>query len=213
MIPSRAFEGRMVAVFGLARTGLGAIRSLIAGGATVIAWDDNNTARDAGAAAGATIKPWREWVWEDITALVLSPGVPLTHPRPHEVVSHAHAAHVPVIGDVELFAREMRPQLDAPGRAPVIAITGTNGKSTTTALIGHILSACGFEPQVGGNIANRYWNWRRQLPRQSMCWRCPASRSICRPVWCRMSASCRISPPTISTATARWTITPRSRRG
>src|ERR1700744_1611335 len=137
MIPSRAFAGRTVAIFGLARTGLGAVRALVAGGATVIAWDDNSTARDLGGQEGAELMPWREWPWEKIDALVLSPGVPLTHPKPHGVVEHANAARVPVIGDVDLFAREIT------GKAPVIAITGTNGKSTTTALIGHILTACG----------------------------------------------------------------------
>ena len=154
MIASHAFAGRTVAVFGLARTGLGAVRSLSAGAAHVIAWDDNSAARDQGSLAGAQIMPWREWPWESIAALVLSPGVPLTHPRPHEVVIHAKAANVPVIGDVELFAREIRPDAAKPGRAPVIAITGTNGKSTTTALVGHILNATGFDAQIGGNIGN-----------------------------------------------------------
>ena len=154
MIPSRAFANRTVAVFGLARTGLGAVRSLVAGGTRVIAWDDNSTARDLGGQEGAEIMPWREWPWESIAALVLSPGVPLTHPVPHGVVVHANQAKVPVIGDVELFAREIRPDSNAPGKAPVIAITGTNGKSTTTALVGHILKACGFDAQIGGNIGN-----------------------------------------------------------
>jgi UDP-N-acetylmuramoylalanine--D-glutamate ligase len=152
MIGSHSFAGRTVAIFGLARTGLGAAASLKAGGAHILAWDDNSMARDAGGLAGAEIMPWREWPWESIAALILSPGVPLTHPRPHEVVAHARAANVPVIGDVELFAREIRPDAAAPGRAPVIAITGTNGKSTTTALVGHILSAAGFDAQIGGNI-------------------------------------------------------------
>ena len=80
--------------------------------------------------------------------------MPLTHPKPHEVVAHAKAAKVEIIGDVELFAREIRTEADRPGRAPVIAITGTNGKSTTTALIGHILAAAGFDAQIGGNIGN-----------------------------------------------------------
>jgi UDP-N-acetylmuramoylalanine--D-glutamate ligase len=154
MIAARSFSGRTVAVFGLARTGLGAVRSLIAGSAQVIAWDDNSAARDLGGVEGAEIMPWREWPWESIAALVLSPGIPFTHPRPHEVVNHASAAGVAVIGDVELFAREIRPDAAKPGRAPVIAITGTNGKSTTTALVGHILSAAGFDAQVGGNIGN-----------------------------------------------------------
>ena len=152
MIPSRAFANKTVAIFGLARTGLGAVRALVAGGTRVIAWDDSSTARDLGGQEGAELMPWREWPWEDITALVLSPGVPLTHPAPHGVVEHANRARVPVIGDVELFAHEIRPQADQPGKAPVIAITGTNGKSTTTALVGHILNQCGFSAQIGGNI-------------------------------------------------------------
>jgi UDP-N-acetylmuramoylalanine--D-glutamate ligase len=152
MIVSHAFAGKRVAVFGLARTGLSSVLSLKAGGADVLAWDDNATARDLGSQAGADITPWREWGWSGIAALVLSPGVPLTHPNPHEVVLHAQRAGVPVIGDVELFAREIRPDASKPGRAPVIAITGTNGKSTTTALIGHVLAANGFDAQVGGNI-------------------------------------------------------------
>jgi UDP-N-acetylmuramoylalanine--D-glutamate ligase len=152
MIAAKAFANKTVAVFGLARTGLGAVRSLVAGGTTVIAWDDSSTARDLGGQEGAEIMPWREWPWEKITALVLSPGVPLTHPRPHGVVEHANSAKVPVIGDVELFAREIRPNSDLPGKSPVIAITGTNGKSTTTALVGHILTQCGFDAQIGGNI-------------------------------------------------------------
>jgi len=152
MIAAHSFSGRTVAVFGLARTGLGAVKSLIAGGAQVIGWDDNSAARDAGGAEGAEIVPWREWPWEKIAALILSPGVPFTHPRPHEVVSHAQQAGVAAMGDVELFAREIRADAAKPGRAPVIAITGTNGKSTTTALVGHILSAAGFDAQIGGNI-------------------------------------------------------------
>src|SRR6201986_4635325 len=152
MIAARAFANKTVAVFGLARTGLGAVRSLVAGGARVIAWDDNSTARDLGGQEGAELMPWREWPWETISALVLSPGVPLTHPKPHGVVEHANRARVRVIGDVELFAREIRPNPELPGKAPVIAITGTNGKSTTTALVGHILKECGFDAQIGGNI-------------------------------------------------------------
>jgi UDP-N-acetylmuramoylalanine--D-glutamate ligase len=152
MIPSRFFADKTVAIFGLARTGLGAVRALVAGGTKVIAWDDSSTARDLGGQEGAELMPWREWPWESIAALILSPGVPLTHPAPHGVVEHANRARVPVIGDVELFAREIRPQSDQPGKAPVIAITGTNGKSTTTALVGHILNQCGFSAQIGGNI-------------------------------------------------------------
>jgi len=152
MIPSRAFANRTVAIFGLARTGLGAVRALVAGGTRVIAWDDDSNARDLGGQEGAELMPWREWPWENIAALILSPGVPLTHPRPHGVVEHANRANVRIIGDVELFAHEIRPDPNGTAKAPVIAITGTNGKSTTTALVGHILNACGFDAQIGGNI-------------------------------------------------------------
>jgi len=154
MIPSRYYANKTVAIFGLARTGLGAVRALVAGGTKVIAWDDSSKARDLGGQQGAELMPWREWPWESIAALVLSPGVPLTHPAPHGVVEHANRAGVPVIGDVELFAHEVRTAADQPGKAPVIAITGTNGKSTTTALVGHILNRCGFNAQIGGNIGN-----------------------------------------------------------
>jgi len=152
VIPAHSFANKQVAVFGLARTGLACVRALKAGGAEVVAWDDKVASRDAASADGARVLPWRDWPWDKIAALVLSPGVPLTHPRPHEIVTKAKEACVAVIGDLELFAREIRPDGAAPGRAPVIAVTGTNGKSTTTALIGHVLESCGFDAQVGGNI-------------------------------------------------------------
>jgi UDP-N-acetylmuramoylalanine--D-glutamate ligase len=145
VIAVHVFAGKTVAVFGLARSGLSAVRALQAGGAEVFAWDDKDSLREAARAAGAATAPWRDWPWEKLAALILSPGVPLTHPKPHEVVARARAAGVEVIGDIELFARAMT-------SAPLIAITGTNGKSTTTALIGHILTQCGFDAQVGGNI-------------------------------------------------------------
>ena len=152
MIAARSFEHADVGVFGLARSGLSSVRSLLAGGAHVFAWDDRDEARKEAAGEGATIAHWSKWPWDKLKALVLSPGVPLTHPAPHDVVVKARSAGVEVIGDMELFAREIGADLLVPGRAPVIAVTGTNGKSTTTALIGHILSACGFDVQVGGNI-------------------------------------------------------------
>lgn len=152
MIAARSFAHQDVGVFGLARSGLASVRALKAGGARIYAWDDKESARVAAEAAGATVLPWRDWPWEKIKALILSPGVPLTHPAPHDIVAKARASNAEVIGDVELFAREVRPYAKAPGRAPVIAITGTNGKSTTTALVGHILNSCGFDAQIGGNI-------------------------------------------------------------
>ncbi|HXC53735.1 MAG TPA: UDP-N-acetylmuramoyl-L-alanine--D-glutamate ligase [Rhizomicrobium sp.] len=152
MIAARAFEKRDVGVFGLARTGLASIKALRAGGARVYAWDDRDEARRLAAAEGAIVTPFTEWPWDKLAALVLSPGVPLTHPAPHDIVLKAKAAGVAAIGDMELFAREIGADPAVPGRAPVIAVTGTNGKSTTTALIGHILAAGGFDVQVGGNI-------------------------------------------------------------
>ncbi len=152
MIAVRSFVNSDVAVFGLARSGLAAIAALKAGGARVTAWDDREGPRAEADALGARVAPIAEWNWQRLSALVLSPGIPLTHPAPHPVVARAHAAGVEVIGDMELFAREIRPSAGQPARAPVIAVTGTNGKSTTTALIGHILSACGFAAEIGGNI-------------------------------------------------------------
>src|SRR5206468_9528599 len=145
-------HGKSVGVFGLARSGLSAIESVIAGGAEVFAWDDRETGRSAAAHTAAVLEPWERWPWDRIAALILSPGVPLTHPEPHPIVKRAQAAGAEVIGDIELFARTIRPFHAAHGVAPIVAITGTNGKSTTTALIGHVLKACGFDAQMGGNI-------------------------------------------------------------
>lgn len=152
MIPARTFTHKDVAVFGLARSGVSAVRALVAGGARVVAWDDNPERCAAAREQGATVLAVNEWPWERIAAVILSPGVPLTHPSPHSVVTAGREAGVEIIGDVELFAREIRAERAQPGRAPVIAVTGTNGKSTTTALIGHILSSCGYSAEVGGNI-------------------------------------------------------------
>lgn len=152
MIETNAFAKADVAVFGLARSGLPSVKTLVRGDARVFAWDDNEANREAARAEGAVIKPYAEWPWAKLKALVLSPGVPLTHPEPHAVVLAAKDANVEIIGDVEIFAREIRTDRNEDGGAPVIAITGTNGKSTTTALIGHILSQCGFTAEIGGNI-------------------------------------------------------------
>jgi UDP-N-acetylmuramoylalanine--D-glutamate ligase len=152
MIEAASFKGKSVGVFGLARSGLSSVRALKSGGATVFAWDDKDAARLAAAKEGATLEPWERWPWAEIKAVIVSPGIPLTHPEPHAIVRHAKSVSAEVIGDIELFARAIRPDRNAKGKAPVIAITGTNGKSTTTALIGHILQGCGFDAQVGGNI-------------------------------------------------------------
>src|ERR1700742_5031013 len=152
MIAARSFAHQDVGVFGLARSGIASVRALKAGGARVFAWDDKESARIAAEAEGATVLPWRDWPWAKIKALILSPGVPLTHPAPHDIVVKARASDAEVIGDIELFAREIRPDAAFRGSAPVIAITGTDFKSTTTALTGHILNSCGFDAKIGGNI-------------------------------------------------------------
>ncbi len=151
MIPAPGFEGRRVAVFGLGRSGITAARALQAGGAVPILWDDGVSGRMQAEAEGFVVEDLTRADWSSFAALVLSPGAPLTHPKPHWTVERAHQAGVPVIGDVELFARA----LDAlpPGRRPrVVAITGTNGKSTTTALIGWVLKSAGLTVHIGGNI-------------------------------------------------------------
>jgi UDP-N-acetylmuramoylalanine--D-glutamate ligase len=149
MIRITTFEGRTVAVFGLARSGISTARALIDGGAEVAGWDDTPAAREAAARASIPLVDLASADWSRFAALVLAPGVPLTHPTPHWTVARAKDAGVEVIGDVELFFRERAAH--APG-SPVIAITGTNGKSTTTALIAHVLSKLGITVEMGGNI-------------------------------------------------------------
>jgi len=149
VIPITTFAGRKVAVFGLGASGLASASALLAGGADVIAFDDDATGAAKAKAAGIPVSDLRSADWSKIAALVLAPGVPLTHPSPHWVVQLAKKAGVEVIGDIELFCRERR--LRAPN-APFVAITGTNGKSTTTALIAHLAAAAGMDAQLGGNI-------------------------------------------------------------
>jgi UDP-N-acetylmuramoylalanine--D-glutamate ligase len=149
MIPVTTFAGKHVALFGLGGSGLATARALIAGGAKVTAWDDGLAALDKARADGVPLADLRGIDWRGQAAFVLSPGVPLTHPEPHWTVMYAHAAGVPVIGDVDLFFQERAAIAPA---APVVAITGTNGKSTTTALTAHLSAAAGRATDVGGNI-------------------------------------------------------------
>jgi UDP-N-acetylmuramoylalanine--D-glutamate ligase len=151
MIPVPGFEGRTVAVFGLGRTGLSAARALIAGGARVALWDENPKGREAAEAEGLPLVDLENADWSEFAALMLSPGVPLTHPAPHWTVTRAQANGVEVLGDVELFARAVN-AAPAHKRPKIVAITGTNGKSTTTALIGHMLRSAGRDARIGGNI-------------------------------------------------------------
>jgi UDP-N-acetylmuramoylalanine--D-glutamate ligase len=149
MIPVTSFAGKTVAVFGLGASGRATALALAGGGATVAAGDDSAEAMAAARAAGIATTDLRAADWRAFAALVLAPGVPLTHPRPHWAVMGARAAGIEIIGDVELFARERRRHVPD---APLVAVTGTNGKSTTTALIAHLLKSAGREVALGGNI-------------------------------------------------------------
>ncbi len=149
MIPVTTFAGKKVAVFGLGGSGLVSASALLAGGADVVGYDDDAESVAKANAAGIPTADLRDVDWSRLAALVLAPGVPLTHPAPHWSVQLAQGAGVAVIGDIELFCRERRHV--APG-APFVAITGTNGKSTTTALIAHLAAAAGMDAQLGGNI-------------------------------------------------------------
>ncbi len=149
MTPVTTSAGKTVAVFGLGSSGLATCRALAAGGARVIAFDDAPQKVAEAAAAGFVTADLHAAAWPGIDALVLSPGVPLTHPAPHWAAALAQAAGVEVIGDIELFARERARQAPT---APFVAITGTNGKSTTTALVAHILRMAGKDVALGGNI-------------------------------------------------------------
>jgi UDP-N-acetylmuramoylalanine--D-glutamate ligase len=144
MITVPGFAGRKIAVLGLARSGCAAVDALRAGGAEVLAWDDGEKTR---AAFGGDMKLYDLAAidWREMAALVLSPGIPHSFPKPHQAVEQARAAGVPIIGDIELLGRAQQ-------AARYIGITGTNGKSTTTALIGHILKTAGQTVEIGGNL-------------------------------------------------------------
>ncbi len=144
MIVVPGYQGRKVALLGLARSGRAAARALAAGGAAVLAWDDSEKTR-ASLASQIPLHDPAHIDWREIAALILSPGIPHSFPQPHPAVASARAAGVPIIGDIELLGR-------AQPAARYIGITGTNGKSTTTALIGHILASAGKKVEIGGNL-------------------------------------------------------------
>ncbi|MEY8800978.1 UDP-N-acetylmuramoyl-L-alanine--D-glutamate ligase [Leisingera sp. XS_AS12] len=155
MIPVRGFEGANVAVLGLGRSGLATARALRAGGAEAICWDDNPAAREAAEAEGFTCRDLhKSGAFDEIAALVTSPGIPHLYPKPNPVIRAALAAGVPVDNDIGLFFRSFADaewqMHDQPPR--VVAVTGSNGKSTTVALLHHILQEAGRESQLAGNI-------------------------------------------------------------
>lgn len=142
---------KIIGVFGLGVSGIATCEALVASGAQVFTWDENPKAREKTKDTEYRAEHPKQWPWKKMTAVVVSPGVPLTHPKPHPVVRKSRMEKIPVIGDTELFARAINaiPERERPR---VVAVTGSNGKSTTTALIGHILREAGEDVHVGGNI-------------------------------------------------------------
>lgn len=145
MIDLGHLKGQKVAVMGLARSGLAAARALLAAGVDLLAWDDGEAGQKAADEAGIALTNLHDADLTGVSALVLSPGIPHTHPKPHPVARRAKTAGIPIIGDVELL-RQAAP------KATYIGITGTNGKSTTTALTAHIIGGTGRPTEVGGNL-------------------------------------------------------------
>ncbi len=145
MITFPNIKGQKYAVLGLGKSGLATAATLRASKAEAVLWDDNAVARAEAEKAGYTVADLMTLDLTGFKALVLAPGIPLTHPKPHPVVERCRAAKIPVIGDIELLFR-------ACPNATYVGITGTNGKSTTTALIAHILKDAHRKVQVGGNL-------------------------------------------------------------
>ena len=143
----KSIGDRPVYVVGLGKSGMASVRALVKAGANVLAWDDDQDAHAAAKRAKAKVESPEMVDFAQLSYVVLAPGIPLTHPTPHPVVTKAQTYDVPVIGDLELL------HLSNHG-IKTIGITGTNGKSTTTALIGHVLQKCGVKAAVGGNIGN-----------------------------------------------------------
>ena len=155
MIPVRGFEGARVAVLGLGRSGLATARALRAGGAEAICWDDNPEARERAEAEGFSCADLsRAGAFDGIASLIVSPGIPHLYPKPNPVVRASLMAGVPVDNDIGLFFRSVATgewdEFDQPPK--VVAITGSNGKSTTVALLQHILEQAGRDSQMAGNI-------------------------------------------------------------
>ncbi len=155
MIPVRGYDGERVAVLGLGRSGLATARALLAGGATPVVWDDSPEARThAGAEGFASTDLMRQGALEGVAALITSPGIPHLYPRTHPVIARALDLGIPVDNDIGLFFLSLADgawdTFETPPR--VICVTGSNGKSTTTALIHHILTEAGRPTQMAGNI-------------------------------------------------------------
>ncbi|HYD66792.1 UDP-N-acetylmuramoyl-L-alanine--D-glutamate ligase [Azospirillum sp.] len=145
MIDLFYMDGLPVAVMGLGKSGLATARALLESGAEVWAWDDSPAKRAEAEAEGIRIVDLTTADLSELTTVVWSPGIPHTHPKPHPVAERARKANLEIVCDIELLARSERD-------AAYIGITGTNGKSTTTALVGHVMEAAGRRLAVGGNL-------------------------------------------------------------
>ena len=155
MIPVQGVQGQKIAVLGLGRSGLATARALKAGGAEPLLWDDSAEARAKAEAEGfACTDLMRNGAFDGVAALITSPGIPHLYPQPNKVIARALALGVPVDNDIGLFFRSFATTAwDNFEVAPkVICVTGSNGKSTTTALIHHILTVAGRPTQMAGNI-------------------------------------------------------------
>ena len=175
MTPVTCFEGKHATVFGLGGSGFVTAQALVAGGARVSVWDDNEHAREKARAAGLRIENFATADWRNFDALVLSPGVPLTHPAPHWTVLKARQAGVEIIGDMWSYRerQESRPA------SPFVAITGTNGKSTTTALTRRLLRTLVLRIEVGRRRRQaRSLHWRRRRKSAFMSSNAPLFKSI-----------------------------------
>lgn len=141
----QTLENKKVAVFGLGLSGLSVVRAFVAADVKVVVWDDNPEQQRRAQSLGAEVQNLVDILDESFDFLVLAPGVPLTHPTPHDVVLRARCRGVEIIGDMELLYRSNH-------SFRTIGITGTNGKSTTTALAEHVLKNCGVNAIAAGNI-------------------------------------------------------------
>lgn len=155
MIPVRGYQGMKVAVLGLGRSGLATARALQAGGALPLLWDDSPEARAKAEAEGFSVTDLgRQSAFDGVAALIVSPGIPHLYPAPNRIIARALDLGIPVDNDIGLFflsfAAEGWDNMDTPPR--VVCVTGSNGKSTTTALIHHILQVAGRPTQMAGNI-------------------------------------------------------------
>ena len=151
MIPVNGYAGQNVAVLGLGRTGQSVARALKQGGASIHVWDDSEETRERIKRQDLTLTNLNSVDWRTFEVLVLSPGVPYKFPSPHPIVKNAQECGVSIVGDMELFSQWINsiPMVERP---IVIGVTGTNGKSTTTAMIAHTLEYAGMNVQMGGNI-------------------------------------------------------------